>query len=79
MSEPLFIASYIAHVQREEFNHVKEIIERTEFAEIPALDEMGKIVVVIDAPSEGLLLDTAEDIRGIQGVLSFLPVYQHAE
>ncbi|MAZ03407.1 MAG: nitrate reductase [Sneathiella sp.] len=79
MSEPFFIASYIAHVRREELANVKGIIEGTEFAEIPAMDEAGKLVVVIDAPTEGRLLDTAEEIRGVKGVLSFLPVYQHAE
>ena len=79
MEGALFIASYVAHVKQQKFQDAKEIIEKTEYAEIPALDEKGKIVVVIDAPSEGLLLDTAEMIRGIDGMLSFLPVYQHAE
>lgn len=79
MDKSLFIASYVAHVKQQNFLNAKELIEETEYAEIPALDEKGKIVVVIDAPSEGLLLDTAESIRGIEGMLSFLPVYQHTE
>ena len=79
MDEQFFIASYIAHVRQENLSSAMMSIAETPFAEVPATDEMSKLVVVIDAPTEGELLDTAENIRGYEGVLSFLPVYQHAE
>jgi len=79
MEEKLFIASFVAHIRPEHLPATREAFISTPFVEVPAADEKGKLVVVIDAPSEPELLDTADKMRGMTGVLSLLPVYQHAE
>ena len=79
MEERLFIASFVAHIRPEHLPAAREAFISTPFVEVPAADENGKLVVVIDAPSEPELLDAADKMRDMKGVLSLLPVYQHAE
>lgn len=79
MEERLFIASFVAQIRPEHLLSARDAFISTPFVEVPATDENGKLVVVIDAPSEPELLDAADKMRGMKGVLSLLPVYQHAE
>ena len=79
MSETLFIASYVAHAKPEAISAVTEYVSGDDFAELHATSDIGKTVIVFDAPNHKEILNSADNIRAIEGVISFLPVYQHAE
>ncbi len=79
MAEAFFIASYVARLAPEKIENLKDRISEVQFAEFVASDPSGKAVIVFDAPSHKNILDSADEIRDLPGVMSFLPVYQHAE
>jgi nitrate reductase NapAB chaperone NapD len=79
MAEEFFIASYVARIDPEKTESLKDQISEVKFAEFVASDLCGKAVIVFDAPSHKKILDSADEIRDLPGVMSFLPVYQHAE
>ena len=79
MSDTFFIASYVAQARPEAITAIEQYVTDDIYAELHAVSDIGKMVIVFDAPSHQQILDSADNIRNIKGVISFLPVYQHAE
>lgn len=75
----LHIASCVVRVRREAMAGAIAPIEAAAGGQIDASDASGKLVVVLEGPSTGSLLDRMDAIRKIPGVLSIEMVYQHAE
>lgn len=75
----IHIAGAIVHVPPGRLLLAKTAIARMTGAEVRASDDRGKLVVVIEAESAAAVLDRLDAIRRVDGVLSALLVYQHAE
>ena len=75
----IHVAGVVVHAPPGRLAHARTAIEQTAGVEVRATDERGKLVVVIEAQSAAAVLDRLDAIRRVDGVLSALLVYQHAE
>ncbi|MCZ4282115.1 chaperone NapD [Kiloniella laminariae] len=75
----LFISSHIARISPDNFEKVLADILKHPFADVPLVDDKGKVVILIDAPTSRDAVSTIDSIRTTEGVYSFSPVYQHEE
>jgi nitrate reductase NapD len=75
----LHIASCIARVRPETLPASAAAIEAVIGGPVSASDPIGKLVVLLEGPATGALLDQVERIRAIPGVLNIEMVYQHSE
>ena len=73
------IAGVIVHVAPKRLSRARTAIEQVPHVEIRAADDRGKLVVVVEAESSAAILARLDAIQRIDGVLSALLVYQHAE
>jgi periplasmic nitrate reductase NapD len=75
----IHIAGAIVHVPPVRLPRARAAIAQMAGVEVRAADDRGKLVVVIEAQSAATVLDRLDEIRRLDGVLSALLVYQHAE
>jgi nitrate reductase NapD len=75
----IHIAGAIVHVAPKRMPQARTAIAQMPGVEIRATDERGKLVVVIEAEGSAAILACLDAIQRIDGVLSALLVYQHAE
>ncbi len=54
-------------------------IKTNPLAEIHAVDESGKIIVVLETPSEQNILDGIQELENIEGVISATLVYHQVD
>lgn len=73
------ITSCVAYATPESTGSVVQAIEASGIAEVPRHDGRGRIVVLIERPSTGAVLDVIDAIRALPGVLAVHMAYQHAE
>ena len=73
------IASCVVRVWPRHVATASPQIESVIECPITANNGNGKLVVVLEGPTTGALLDQMERIRAIQGMLGIEMVYQHAE
>jgi nitrate reductase NapD len=78
-TEEIHIAGAIVHVAPGRLPQARSAIGEMPDVEVRAADDRGKLVVVVEAQSGSAVLDRLDAIRRIEGVLSALLVYQHAE
>jgi nitrate reductase NapD len=72
------IASFIVRALPNVAPYIAERICVLQGAEIHAI-ENGRIIVVLEGPSDRTLADSMDEIRCIDGVLAVSLVYHHAE
>lgn len=75
----IHIASCIARVRPEALTAVAAAIESVTGSPASAADPAGRLVVVLEGPDTGSLLDQMDRIRALPGVLNIEMVYQHSE
>ena len=75
----IHIAGAIVHVAPKRMTQAIAAIAQVADVEIRATDPRGKLVVVVEADSGAAILARLDAIQRIDGVLSALLVYQHAE
>ncbi len=75
----LYISSHVAQILPENLETTLKEILKHPYADVPLVDDKGKIVILIDAPTSKDALSTIESINTTEGVYSFSPVYQHQE
>lgn len=75
----IHIAGAIVHVAPTRLAQARSAIARVPDVEIRADGGEGKLVVVVEAASGTAILARLDAIRQLDGVLSTLLVYQHAE
>ncbi len=75
----LHIASCVVRVWPGQAPAATPLIESVIGCPVAANNGSGKLVVVLEGPTTGALLDLMERIRAIRGVLGIEMVYQHAE
>jgi len=73
------IAGVIVHVAPQRLPRARTAIAQLPGVEIRAADDRGKLVVVVEAESGAAILAHLDAMQRIDGVLSALLVYQHAE
>ncbi|WP_417453494.1 chaperone NapD [Kiloniella sp.] len=75
----LFISSHIAQTPPEYLEETLRAIMEHPHADVPMVDDKGKLVVLIDAPTSKDAIKTIESIQSLANIYSFTPVYQHEE
>ena len=75
----LFISSHIAQIAPEHLEITLQEILKHPYADVPLVDDKGKVVILIDAPTNKDAVSTIDSIRTTEGIFSFSPVYQHQE
>lgn len=75
----LHIASLLTHVRPSDCAKAAEAISALDGAEIHAVSDCGKIVIVLETPDEAQILECIEQINRITGVLLTNLVYHHSE
>lgn len=79
MADELHITGVLVHVQPASQAEVCSVITGLAEARIHADDGSGKLVVTLEAPSAGAIVDQVALIQQTPGVLGVAMVYQHAE
>jgi nitrate reductase NapD len=73
------ISSILLGVSPESSAEVRQLLAALAGVEVHAVAEDGRMIVTIEAPSEGATVDTFEAIRLTSGVLSASLVYHQYE
>lgn len=79
MSDECHISSVIVYCDIASKEAAKAVIETLSGVEVRAIDERGKLIVVIEANSEAETLAHIDRINEIEGVYSTALVYHHSE
>ncbi|WOT03747.1 chaperone NapD [Shewanella youngdeokensis] len=80
MSLPeVHISSLLVQVSPEHLHTTKKRINDFEEAEIYGVNEVGKIVVVLETQTEGFITDVIEKINNMPGVLGATMVYHQID
>lgn len=75
MDAPLHIASFIVHARPEQFAAVLANLRLLADLEVHQHSPEGKLVVVIEAVDEQLIMQRIEQINGLPGVLNAALIY----
>jgi len=73
------IASLVVHTLPHRVDAVADQVATLPGAEIHAVAALGKLVVTLEAPGSGPILDTIATIQRIDGVINAALVYQCAD
>ncbi|MEZ8142765.1 nitrate reductase [Enterovibrio norvegicus FF-33] len=73
------VTSLVVHAAADQTEQVKVRIEALPGTEVPAMNEIGKLVVVVEGESRGALLDIFEQIKALPGVLAATLVFHQVE
>lgn len=73
------ISSLVVLCRPEVLNAAKAEIEHFEFAEVHAVDESGKIIVVLESACQKGLLNHIDMIETVSGVISATMVYHQVD
>ena len=86
MSEParaaldeVHIASLVVHVLPQTLARVAQGLLQVDDAQVHGSHPDGKLVVTLEGPNAGAILDKVAQIQQLDGVLNVSLVYQHAE
>lgn len=75
MDAPLHIASFIVHARPEQFAAVLANLRLLADLEVHQHSPQGKLVVVIEAVDEQLIMQRIEQINALPGVLNAALIY----
>jgi len=79
MTEELHLASLVVHAHPNECAVVGAAIADIPAARIHGIDPSGKLVVTLEGPAAGVILEQVTQIQQTPGVIGVALVYQHAE
>lgn len=79
MSDELHIASLVVHVLPQALSRVEQGLADVADAQVHGTHPDGKLVVTLEGPSAGAIMDRVAQIQQLAGVLNVSLVYQHAE
>jgi nitrate reductase NapD len=75
----LHITSLVLHALPRHLDRVRRGIAAVQGAELHAAGPTGKLVVTLEAPSAKQIMARVAELQSIDGVISAVLVYQHAE
>ncbi|PJC86866.1 nitrate reductase [Vibrio sp. HA2012] len=73
------VSSLAVHAAADQLEQVKTAIEALNGAEVPAMSDAGKMVVVIEGDSRNSLADTFDQIKQLPGVLAATLVFHQMD
>lgn len=73
------ISSMVVLCRPEVLDSAVAQIKTIPLAEVHAVDKSGKIIVVLETPSEQNILDGIQELEGIDGVISATLVYHQID
>lgn len=76
MSDNAHISSLIVHVKPDRMDAIRQYIEG-QGGEVPAIDPVGKMVVVLETETDSAVTEFANTIALMDGVLSANLVFHH--
>lgn len=79
IADELHIASLVVHVHPQALNQVAQGLLQVDDAQVHGTHPDGKLVVTLEGPNAGAIMDKVAQIQQIEGVLNVSLVYQHAE
>ncbi|MDH5407880.1 MAG: chaperone NapD [Gammaproteobacteria bacterium] len=79
MSEAINICGVLIHAMPDKVTEVKQTLLEYEGLEIHTVTEDGRMVITLDYPDRGQMMDTINQLNSVAGVLSAAMVYQHNE
>lgn len=75
----IHITSAVAFVRPGTASALAKRIAAEGLAEVARIDPRGRLVLLLERPSTGAVLDCLDAVRALPGVLAVHLVYQHAE
>ena len=78
-SDGIYIAGIVVHTRPENLQYVRAGLERLSGAEVHAADPRGKLVVTLEAASDGLIADLLNVIPELPGVIACTLAHHHSE
>lgn len=75
----IHVAGLVVMTRPERLERVRTALSRLPGAEVHATDRHGKLVVTLDAPSDGAIADLMHRIPDIPGVLACTLAHHHSE
>lgn len=79
MEENMHISSLVAQVKPQLIESLKAQCCAREGVDVPAVDPLGKMVVLLELPSQRLIVEFIDWLQEREGVLSVSMVYHHVE
>lgn len=79
MDEKIHISSLVVQVKPQHIDALQEQCSTVDGVEVPAVDPVGKMVVVLEMPSQRHIVEFIDWLREREGVLSVSMVYHHME
>ena len=78
-SAGIHVAGVVVHTRPEHLERVRTGLARLSGAEVHAADPRGKLVVTLEAASDGIIADLLNSIPEIPGVIACTLAHQHSE
>lgn len=75
----IHIAGLVVHTKPDSLQRVRAGLEKLSGAEVHAADPRGKLVVTVEAASDGMIADLLNTIPGIPGVIACTLAHHHSE
>ena len=75
----IHVAGLVVMTRPEHLERVRAGLSRLPGAEIHAVDPCGKLVITLDAPSDGAIADLMHRIPDLPGVLACTLAHHHSE
>ena len=75
----IHVAGLVVMTRPEQLERVRAALSRLPGAEVHAADRRGKLVVTLDAPSDGAIADLMHRIPDVPGVLACTLAHHHSE
>ena len=77
--EELHVSSLIVHVNIKKENEIRTSINQLSGAEVITISPQGKAIVVLEAPSQRIIMEVIDAINEIDGVINTGLVYHEFE
>ena len=77
--EETHISSLVVHCHPDHLNNAIETITALPGVEVPEHDPQGKLVVVMETPDQGAIVERLASIESVTGVIAATLVYHQVE
>jgi len=78
-TEELHISSLIVHIRPDKLQQIEISINLLAGAELITMSPIGKAVVVLEAPNQGVIMEVIDKINALDGVINTGLVYHEFE
>ncbi|MCC5882663.1 MAG: chaperone NapD [Halomonas sp.] len=79
MDDNVHISSLVVQVKPQSVDSIKAQCCAREGVDVPAVDPVGKLVVLLELPSQRYIVEFIDWLQAREGVISVSMVYHHVE